>query len=828
MTGGTDARVRRESGVFSPFRSLLTAQVAGAVLGLVFWILVARLVDAHEVGVAAAAISAQTLLGMVTVLGLGTLMIAELPRHDPRRQRRLVLRSLAVVTVSAVVLSGIVVAVAPLLTSNLREALGDPVGASTFVLGAAAAAWSIVADDSALGLKRSSVQVWRNLLASSLRFPVTALLLGLGLTDAHVLQMCWVLPMVASVPFALWRLRMPRGASGGPGVRADVAAYVGPALRNHALTLSLAAASQMMPVVAGLALLSVDNAAFAIAWQMATFVFLPPYLLATALFAHGANVSTEEFRTTMETTIPASLLLSALLCVGAWGLGEPVLLIFGGRYATESWVILALLAPAGLWMVFKDHLVALWRSQRRFRLATRLAVGALVFELAGAVTGAVLGGAVGLCLGWLAAMALEAVAAIPWLRQAFGGLTWRRPTLALLRRDDGGRATPQVVGAAALVVVVVGVGVVVAGRAGPPAGEERPSTSTVSCRVSADRPGPALDLGVQPATGDPAAPLRPQAEVERLVASAAEAGATVVSTSVSFRVVRPTEGGPDDFTGLDRFLDAARGAGLGVRLSLVGMPDWALDRPTGERYHPPLSAPELAAWADLVRATLRHAGPVDYVEVWPGPDDRKFWTTGPDPAAFAALLQVSWEVVQEVAPDAHVIAGGLIGNDIGYLERLYDALHETGSDVSPFDLLGVQPFSGGAPPEEVDEARVYDEPGSGLVDENFTGFRGLREVMKDNGDAGLDMYVSQFGYSTTGEDGSAPVADDLRAEYVGQALDAVTCSPYVVGFSWYYLHPTRWDPASWTLLDEELRPNLTYGALRRWTTERDRALHPAR
>ena len=47
------------SGIWSPFRSLLSAQVLAAVLGLVFWVIVARLVDAHDVGVAAAAISAQ-------------------------------------------------------------------------------------------------------------------------------------------------------------------------------------------------------------------------------------------------------------------------------------------------------------------------------------------------------------------------------------------------------------------------------------------------------------------------------------------------------------------------------------------------------------------------------------------------------------------------------------------------------------------------------------------------------------------------------------------------------------------------------------------------
>ena len=134
----------------------------------------------------------------------------------------------------------------------------------------------------------------------------------------------------------------------------------------------------MVPVIAGVTLASVANAEFAIAWLMATFVFLPPYLLAIALFAHGANVSTEEFRKSMEKTLPASLLLSALLCVGAWLLGEPVLMIFGGDYATESWKILALLVPAGLWMCFKDHLVALWRSQRRFGLATKLAGAALL------------------------------------------------------------------------------------------------------------------------------------------------------------------------------------------------------------------------------------------------------------------------------------------------------------------------------------------------------------------------------------------------------------------------------------------------------------------
>ena len=37
-----------------------------------------------------------------------------------------------------------------------------------------------------------------------------------------------------------------------------------------------------------------------------------------------------------------------------------------------------------------------------------------------------------------------------------------------------------------------------------------------------------------------------------------------------------------------------------------------------------------------------------------------------------------------------------------------------------------------------------------------------------------------------------------------------------VGFSWYALHPTPWDPQEYTLLDRQNRPNQTYEALVTW------------
>ena len=77
------------------------------------------------------------------------------------------MRGLLVVMVSSALVGGLIVALSPMFTENLKEALGDPLGASAFVVGVVAAGWAIVTDEAALGVKKSAVQVHRNLLASS-------------------------------------------------------------------------------------------------------------------------------------------------------------------------------------------------------------------------------------------------------------------------------------------------------------------------------------------------------------------------------------------------------------------------------------------------------------------------------------------------------------------------------------------------------------------------------------------------------------------------------------------------------------------------------------
>lgn len=392
-------------------------------------------------------------------------------------------------------------------------------------------------------------------------------------------------------------------------------------------------------------------------------------------------------------------------------------------------------------------------------------------------------------------------------------------------RTGSGRVSHQVVGAVAVVLIVIAAGYWTATRADETAGKPgAPSASSTPDPGGTDPEEcprgqrPLVDLGIQAATGRPASPTISAAELDRLIGQAKAAGADVISTTASFRAIQPAETDAPRYRTIDRVIDAARAAGLEVRLNLLLMPAWAIDESNGSMRQPPRSDEELARWSSLVRDLMRHVrGKVAYVEVWNEPNFDKFWSTGPDPVEFVRLLDTTFQVVKEVDPEVQVISGGLVSNDIGFLEKMYDAADELGLAEMPFDQLGAHPFTGGEAPERIDPGLVFERDPFGTVDQNYTGFKALHDVLADHGDQDLPVYITQFGYSTRKLKGFAPVSDEVRATYLPEAFDLAACTGFVTALSWYALHPTPWDPASWTLLDREGRPNQTYDALKTWS-----------
>ena len=78
--------------------SLFGTTIVTSGLGFVYWLVAARHFTPEAIGIASASISTMTLLGTFCIVGLGTLLITELPRQ-PQQASSLISTALVVVAI---------------------------------------------------------------------------------------------------------------------------------------------------------------------------------------------------------------------------------------------------------------------------------------------------------------------------------------------------------------------------------------------------------------------------------------------------------------------------------------------------------------------------------------------------------------------------------------------------------------------------------------------------------------------------------------------------------------------------------------------------------
>src|SRR5262249_48697373 len=154
-----------------------------------------RLFSQRAVGYASAAVSAMTLLGTIGMLGLGTLLVGELPRRNGRA--RLVAAALLTSRLGSRLLRLGLAGVAPRVSGNLRTMIGTPGGGALFAAGVAVTAVTLVFDQATIGLMRGGLQMARNVafaVAKVLVLPVAAIAFHDGFGAGITLS--WVAGMV--------------------------------------------------------------------------------------------------------------------------------------------------------------------------------------------------------------------------------------------------------------------------------------------------------------------------------------------------------------------------------------------------------------------------------------------------------------------------------------------------------------------------------------------------------------------------------------------------------------------------------------------------------
>jgi O-antigen/teichoic acid export membrane protein len=397
--------------------SVSAAQVGAtavtSALGFVFWWAAARFFVPEIVGFSAAATSAMMLLGTLSVSGLGTMLIKELPSH-PRQSGPLVLSSALLAGALAGMLGLALALVAPLFSEALRPLAANWGTALLFAAGVSLTAITILVDQAVLGLLRERLQVVRNTVFAASKLIA---LVGLGVwviggaqTSAlalygiyatwlagNIISLVVVVLILEGRPSAAWRHRPDWSLLWS--LRRNAAAH-------HMLNMAMLASGLLLPVVVAWLLSTTANAYFYTAWMIAGFVRTVPVTLSISLYAVSATdprALAQKMRFSLALSFLAVIVANVILFAGA----DPILSVFGASYGAHGTWSLRIFGLAVLPFIIKGHYVAIHRIRGTVGKTVPLMVFGGILEVGGATLGAVLAGLEGLSVAWLIAVSVQ-------------------------------------------------------------------------------------------------------------------------------------------------------------------------------------------------------------------------------------------------------------------------------------------------------------------------------------------------------------------------------------------------------------------------------------
>jgi hypothetical protein len=325
-------------------------------------------------------------------------------------------------------------------------------------------------------------------------------------------------------------------------------------------------------------------------------------------------------------------------------------------------------------------------------------------------------------------------------------------------------------------------------------------------------------------------------------------GAAWVRSFVSWADFEPAPGRLDE--GAIAYLEgqlAALPRGAKVILDVVNSPQWASGSTIAAT--PPRDPAAYAAFIGRLAGRLRSR--VAAYEIWNEEDDSLWWSSGPNPALYAAMLRDSYRAIKAVEPHATVVLGGLTGNDYEYLSELY-AQGAKGA----FDAVSVHTdtLCTIVSPYEFLRNRVQGHHLDFRINRwSFLGYRTVHEVMLAHGDR-KPIWMTELGWSTfphvcnagrwAGQKAGG-VSPQQQATFLLEAYHCLKHDRYVQVGIWYGLQDTGpFDSprGEYGLLDADLAPRPAYSALAEYARHGDRLrgscgnfkgpkielLHPAR
>ncbi|TWF75349.1 O-antigen/teichoic acid export membrane protein [Pseudonocardia hierapolitana] len=354
--------------------ALVLSSGVSSAIGMLFWVLAARLFEQDTVGVNSAALSAVTLLASASHLNLGNAILRFVPVSDGRRA--LVAGCFAVgIGWGAVVGLGFGIG-ANLWAPDLVAAFGHPALIAFYLL--SVPIWTVfVLQDSALtAIKRAPLVLVENIVFALLKIALLVVAAWLGLVFGIAVgtlaaTFVLVLAVTTYLARALRRQPVPAPQAVQEVTARDLAGFVGV---DYAGNVAWQAAVFGLPLIV-IALTDAGGAAvYGVAWQVTYALYLVASGMGKSMVAHSAggdSAAIVHARRGMDRKAITLVLPGALVVAGGSYL---ILSVFGSRYAETGALLLALLALSAIPNVVTNS--ALWEARVRRNRAVQFGLPA--------------------------------------------------------------------------------------------------------------------------------------------------------------------------------------------------------------------------------------------------------------------------------------------------------------------------------------------------------------------------------------------------------------------------------------------------------------------
>lgn len=284
-----------------------------------------------------------------------------------------------------------------------------------------------------------------------------------------------------------------------------------------------------------------------------------------------------------------------------------------------------------------------------------------------------------------------------------------------------------------------------------------------------------------------------------------------VQADWSFLQPNPSLPGQSDvaFSIFMSHVQRAHNEGFKVLVSIAKAPVWA--RGTASEDGPPTNPQDLATFIDFM---LQQVGnEISAIEIWNEPNLQREWNGGLDfsGAGYMQLFDPAYQAVRARYPDMPIITAGLAptGNLPGtvddrlFLQQMYGAGLATRGYTNL--AIGVHPYGWGNPPDarccNAIDGRNWDDNSKFFFIETLEAYR---DIMVNNGHSDLQMWVTEFGWSSWA--GIPVEPPELWMTYVSPNQQAeYTIRAFEIGQSLDYVGPMflwNWNFANETLIEE--------------------------